>query len=162
MFLPRKRLAFRLGVAGLLGAALVLAAGCGKSKGTVNGKVTLKDGTPVSAGTVTFWTKDNHSYPAKLKDDGTYSAVDIPTGDMKVTVEGPPPRMGPAGAGMGKPPEGSKGMPPEMIPKGEGDPSNPGTLKVVPIPPKYKTFEGTPLTYTVVSGTQIKDFPLEP
>jgi hypothetical protein len=161
MFLPRKRLAFRLGVVGLLGIALVFAGGCGKSKGSVKGKVKLANGTPVSAGTITFWTKDNRPFPSKLGDDGSYNIVDAPTGEMKVTVEAPPPHMGPGGAaGMPKPPEGSRGMPEDMKPKGDGDLTKPG--KYVPVPAKYKATDTTTLTYTVSSGSQEKEFTLEP
>jgi len=139
--------------------ALVLFAGCSKSKGTITGKVTLKDGTPVPVGNITFWGADNRpAGGSQLKSDGTYNIADAPVGDVKVTIETPPPRMGPVN--MPKPPEGMS-MPKEMLPKEGGDAADP-TKKVVPVPAKYKTAGDTPLTYTIVKGTQEKNFTLEP
>jgi hypothetical protein len=159
MFSPRKRSILRLGTTTLIGFALVLAAGCSKSKGTVTGTVKLQNGTPVSAGNITFWASDNHPYMAALKSDGSYSIGDIPVGDVKVTIEPPPPRLGPA-LGSSKPPEGMN-MPDNMKPSGAGDAADPSKVKYVPVPDKYKTAGSTPLNYTVIKGPQEKPFVLE-
>jgi hypothetical protein len=138
---------------------LVLAAGCSKSKGTITGTVKLKDGTPVSAGTITFWSADNHPSQGTLKSDGSFSVGDVPVGDAKVTVETPPPRMGPVT--MSKPPEGMN-MPADMKPSGGDAPGGDNKVKVVPVPAKYKNANDTPLSYSVVKGSQEKSFVLEP
>lgn len=150
MFWQGKGTVVRLGGACALGLALVCVCGCSKGKATVNGKVTFNN-QPVGVGTVTFWTSDNRSAQAPLKPDGSYSMPDAPVGEVKITVTTPPPKMGPMT--MEKPPPGMKGMPADMIPEGAGDAANPGKMKIVPIPDKYKEVSTTPLTYTVTKGT---------
>jgi hypothetical protein len=158
MFWQRKGTVLRLAGPGLLGLALVALGGCGGGKATVSGKVALGDGTPVSAGTITFWAGENRSAQATLKPDGTYSMGDAPVGEVKVTVETPRPKAGPTG--MGPAPPGVKGMPPEMVP--EEDKGLPGNVKIVPVPDKYRDKSSTPLTYTVSRGAQQKDFTITP
>jgi hypothetical protein len=152
MFSPGKGTLLRLAGPCLVGLAMLTASGCSsKDKAVVSGKVTLKDGTPVSAGTVTFWSNDGRSGLGVLKSDGSYSIGDAPVGDVKVTVETPPATQGPIN--MPPPPPGQKGMPPEMIPGG-GDVGGAGKIKIVPVPDKYKDQSTTPLTHTVTRGTQ--------
>jgi hypothetical protein len=131
----------RLGVACLLGCALLVMPGCGKSVGKVTGKVTLKDGKPAPQGTtVTFWAKDNRFYPSFVGADGVYIALDVATGEMKVTVVPPPDSPAPA------------------KPKDKGDkppPANAG------IPLKYKDQNNTPLKTTISRGENKYDITLE-
>jgi hypothetical protein len=158
MFWQRKGSLLRLVGPALLGLALAALGGCGGGKAAVSGKVSLSDGTPVPAGTITFWASDNQSAQATLKPDGTYSLGDAPVGDVKVTVETPlATPMGPTG--MGKPPPGVQGMPKEMLPPGERELGN---VKVVPVPKQYMDKSTTPLTYTVTRGKQKKDFTITP
>ncbi|HEV3236490.1 MAG TPA: hypothetical protein VGZ25_05850, partial [Gemmataceae bacterium] len=70
---------------------LIASVGCSKGNpnapAEVSGKVTFKN-TPVTAGTVTFYAPDNKGvYPITIKPDGTYSQVDLPIGEMTITVE---------------------------------------------------------------------------
>jgi hypothetical protein len=77
----------------LLGA-VVLFAGCSSSGAVpVSGKVTLKDGTPVTAGTIEFATEDlKMSASGDIGEDGTYTLSfagegdGCPPGTYKVTV----------------------------------------------------------------------------
>ena len=75
---PRTAFAF---VALLLPA---LAAGCGQSWGTVEGKMTLS-GKPVKRALVTFLPEAGNAYPVTVV-DGKYESSDIPVGPAKVTV----------------------------------------------------------------------------
>jgi hypothetical protein len=50
-------------------------------------------------------------------------------------------------------------MPKEMIPEG-GESGGTGG-KIVAVPEKYKERDKTPLTYTVIRGTQTKEFQLD-
>jgi hypothetical protein len=158
MFWQRQGTVLRLAGPALLGLALAALGGCGGGKAAVNGKVSLSDGTPVPAGTITFWASDNRSAQATLTPDGSYSIPDAPVGDVKVTVETPVPMMG-GPTGMGKPPPGVKGMPAEMLPPGQKELAG---VNVVPVPKQYKDKSTTPLTYTVTRGTQKKDFTITP
>ena len=71
-------------------AALLVACtlGCSRDnpRGPVTGKVTL-DGRPVTAGRVTFASKDlSLSVSAELTPEGTFSIVDAPTGEVVVAI----------------------------------------------------------------------------
>jgi hypothetical protein len=159
MFRQGEGIRRRLAGTCLLGLALVTLHGCSGGKATVSGKVTLSDGTPVPAGNVTFWAGDGRTAQAPLRADGTYLMGDAPVGDVKVTVETPPPRPGPLSMGP-QPPQAAKGMPQDMLPPGEK--GAPGNAKSVRVPDRYRESASTPLTYTVSRGTQHKDFTITP
>ena len=131
------RLPLRLLAACLIAFSVLLLPGCGKPKGTVSGTVKLKDGTPVTAGTtVIFWGANKAQYPAPVGPNGAYSVPDMPTGEMKITVQPPPD----AAHSLTK-------TAPE---------------KPVPINPKYTDQSKTPLKHTVESGKQEKNIELDP
>jgi hypothetical protein len=70
----------------VFGALLLTAAvGCGSGKGTVSGKVTL-DGKPLPAGQISFVGAHGQTATADIK-DGQYTVSNVPTGDVKVTVQ---------------------------------------------------------------------------
>lgn len=76
----------RLGLFAVLLLALV--GGCGNGSLTpvkLTGKVTY-NGQPVKAGSLTFHT-DMGSYGTSLAGDGSYEIVDLPAGEVKVTVD---------------------------------------------------------------------------
>jgi hypothetical protein len=152
----------QLGALGLFGLVLVFASGCNKGKGSVSGKVTLRNNTPVGVGNIIFYTKDGRSASAVLNKDGTYKIGDAPVGEVKVVIQPPPMKMGPQG--MNKPPEGMKGMPADMQPDVKsGLGSSDDSVKPVPIALKYQNKEETPLTHTVEKGEHDGvDFTLDP
>jgi hypothetical protein len=155
---------FRLGGAGLLAVALVAAGGCSKKQAVVTGKVTLKDGRPVTVGTVSFWGADNRVGTSQIAADGSYHIPDAPVGEVKITIEAPPPRMG-MGPGAGKMPEAPPGlgMPADKVP--EGMSKDPLASKViVPVNERYKDAKKTPLSWTVADSKapQEHDIVLEP
>jgi hypothetical protein len=147
VFSSRGRLAYGLlaVVASLATAAL---SGCGPSKASITGTVTIS-GQPLPSGTITF-TSDAGTKPVKGSaiTDGKYTITDFPAGPAKVSVVTTPP---PSGAGV--PPPGVAAMP---LPAGAGTP--PG--KYVPIPLKYSNPDKSGLTYEVKGGEQTKDFEL--
>jgi hypothetical protein len=132
MFRPGHGVLLRVGATGLIGLALVWAAGCGKAVGKVTGTVKFKDGTSAPAGTlVNFWSTDGKRvYPGMVGPDGTYMATDVPLGELKVTVTPPPevtqPRTKSSEKALAKPPP--------------------------VIPPKYKDLTNTTLKFTVQKG----------
>ena len=79
----------RLAGGAALFAAMVLT-GCKPSNPNAPAKVTGKvtyNGSAVTGGSVSFHYKDGGKVSAPIGSDGTYSAIDIPTGDAMVTVE---------------------------------------------------------------------------
>jgi hypothetical protein len=78
----------RTGRRALAGLLLLAAFGCGGShgKGTVSGTVTL-DGQPLLAGKIAFVPAEGAGVSADIKEDGTYTATDVPAGEVKVIVE---------------------------------------------------------------------------
>lgn len=147
---------------------LMLALGCKKSTRTaqVHGKVTYK-GKTVAAGTVTFESKDGGMYLAPIDTDGTYSARDIPPGEMFVTIETESAnkkrqrtmadyRRGQWGGGAG-----GKGKKQEMTSPRPQDAPQTAEGAYVPINLKYSRKETSGLTLTLTAGDQEKDFHLE-
>jgi len=76
----------RLGALVVFGVTLALS-GCGKSTGSVSGKVTYK-GEPLPSGTVTFVT-DAGVVSSPIAVDGTYSIPKAPLGTVAITVTTP-------------------------------------------------------------------------
>jgi hypothetical protein len=55
--------------------------------GSLEGKVTL-NGKPLAKGKVIFHPKEGNAITAELSDDGAYTAKDVPTGKLSVTIQG--------------------------------------------------------------------------
>ncbi len=55
--------------------------------GSVEGVITL-DGAPVVKGKVTFHPAKGKAVEAKIAADGSYSAKNVPVGELKITVKG--------------------------------------------------------------------------
>src|SRR5215470_8194306 len=71
---------------GWLILALLVLAGCGPGKpGTVEGKVSV-DGTPVTSGSVFFTRADGESRAVTIVPNGTYRALNVRPGPVKVSV----------------------------------------------------------------------------
>jgi hypothetical protein len=119
-------------------ALLLSAAGCSKSAGEVSGKVTL-NGKPLKGGTVTFIAATGTGASAGISPDGTYKALKVPLGDVKVIVVGPVFKMDlPAGGAAGGdtfklPTKPSEGPPPadQIVPKKYADPDSSGLALTV-------------------------------
>jgi hypothetical protein len=145
-----------LGVSGLA-TLLILSAGCG-SKGTVSGKVTIKD-QPVKNGMVTFFTPDRKwSQTTGIGEDGRYTIERVPPGPIVISVF--------SSAGKQRPRDKFK----ERMPKSEdvGDEDVPQKVRRKakmgatgapppsgpPVPKKYNDPETSELTYEVKPGAQ--------
>jgi hypothetical protein len=123
----------RKGLTLALLAGLVAAAGCGKSTGTVSGKVYYKD-QPLNSGTVTFLT-DKEAFRGFIKEDGSYSVSKVPVGDVTITVTVNP-QPNPAGKGSAQP-------------------------KPVTVPEKYGNPKTSGQKHAVTAGDQQKDIKLD-
>ncbi len=140
-----------------LGTAL-FAAGCSKPTGTVSGTVTYK-GQKLKGGQVVFTPSSDSGYPvsAEIKEDGTYTIEKCPTGPVKISVE----------TSYLRPPAGTVGArnnAPKELPPNAGykppDVQN-NLARYTEIPDKYENASTSGLTYTVTSGPQTHDIPLD-
>jgi hypothetical protein len=138
--------------------------GCAKNPqapAKVSGQVTYK-GAPVPAGNIVFHSEDKGSYNCALGTDGTYEIVDIPTGELIVTVDNeflnpktrPPDYGGGKGAALYAERVAAERKAGMMIkgPEASG--------QYVKIPSKYHSSKTSPLSVTVEKGRQIKNFEL--
>src|SRR5262249_34498479 len=118
----------------MLAVVSVVVAGC-KPKGStvesqVNGKVTYK-GSAVTGGTISFLTPEGTLSTFQVEEDGSYTALNLPVGQSKVTVETESIK------GQGELPAG---IPPEMKKEAEAKAASKGVTvgsKYMPIPKKY-------------------------
>lgn len=141
-----------------LGLSLIGCAKNSQAPAKVSGAITYK-GQPIKAGSMKFHTPEGTSYPATISPDGTYSATDIPTGEMVVTIEteafNPDKKMA-------QNPEAQRRakMQSKMVqqPAGGGEP--PPTVHYVKIPSKYANAKTSPVTITISSGRNVKDIDL--
>jgi hypothetical protein len=120
----------------MLGSGLL---GCNSGgAGTVKGTVTYQ-GKPLPTGAVTFigGGTEPQTVTAPIT-NGTYTAVGVPAGAVKITVTAPPPSAPP---------------PP-------GTPAAGPATDSVPIPAKYGFADQSGLGYTVTSGEQTHDIAL--
>ncbi len=134
----------RLGFYSLAFALLVLAAGgCGKSTGTISGKV-LYQGKPLPGGYVNFTSEG--AIPAtktsSIQEDGSYSVSGMPVGPAKISVQGLAARRLAALPGQGE-----KDSQPQQ--------------KEVFVPPQYGNTDTSGLKYEVKSGKQPYDIELK-
>jgi hypothetical protein len=86
----KKPLAFGRRYGGVL-LALVplcfLAAGCGRPKGIVSGKITFQ-GKALTSGYVTFTPDKGPAVNGNIDGDGNYRVQNVPVGPAKITVSG--------------------------------------------------------------------------
>lgn len=142
----------------VLGVSVV---GCSKNPSApakISGAITYK-GQPIKAGSMKFHTPEGTSYPATISPDGTYSATDIPTGEMVVTIEteafNPDKKMAQNPEAQRRAKMASRTM---QQPAGGGEP--PPTVHYVKIPSKYANAKTSPVTITITSGRNVKDIDL--
>jgi hypothetical protein len=125
-----------------------LAAGCGKPKGSVSGKVTYQ-GKPLTAGFVLFTPEKGSVVDARIDNEGNYRAENIPVGTAKISVR--------ADAGVNT--EALRNM---------SNPRDPSEMAKAMIPQSrapdlgnYKDPEKSGLTYDVKKGPQEHDIELK-
>ena len=172
------------GLAAAILATCILSTGCGPTKGTLKGKVTL-DGVALKGGRVDFVNKSGgRSATAEINEDGTYLVPMIFSGDYSISVDteylkpkssannmnpnamsgmptGMPPGMmkGPSGpAAKGPPKNVEKEMAKHEVPAGY-QAVNPADIakKYVNLPSKYSDSNQSGLTYAFPGGDQTFD-----
>jgi hypothetical protein len=128
--------------------ALALFAGCGPSVGTVAGKVTVGD-KPVTEGRITIIPADGQGITTAIGPDGNYRVDNVPVGEVKIIVLGPPPPQEELRDLKVKGKEGRRGPPP-------------GSKIASPIPARYGDSSTSGLTLTVKPGVNPFDIPMTP
>jgi hypothetical protein len=129
-------------------------AGCGKGTGFVTGKVTYRD-KPVPSGAVTFHGANGRTDSGSLDAEGNYTIPQAPVGPVKVTVvTGLPPGPAP----VIRRPGGEK---PPQHPGEKAGGTGPAPRKHVVLPKKYEDPQQSGLTFTVTSGAQTINIPLQ-
>jgi hypothetical protein len=139
---------------GLLLLFLSSLVGCGRTTGTVSGKVTHQ-GQPLTSGAVIFHGADGRSDSGHIDVDGNYTVSQAPVGPVKVTVDtgsarrvSPPKITGPRRDNPAKHP-------------GEKSGTNPAPMRKVVIPEKYKDPNQSGLTFTVSGRRQTFDIKVD-
>jgi hypothetical protein len=136
--------------------------GCSKNPyapASISGSVSF-NGQPIKAGSMKFYTAQGVAYDAQLTGDGTYSATDIPEGELVITVETEsisPHKTAPQGAEAAKRAKANITQPP---PPGMAPAPDPSAL-YIKIPEKYSNPKTSPLTVQVKSGRQVHDVKLD-
>jgi hypothetical protein len=126
----------------------------------VSGKLTYKN-QPIKGGTMLLHTAEGVPYNAQISPDGTYSATDIPTGELIVTVDTEslnPAKAAPKGAQADA---RMKQM--QQLEQRRPDGADPGqdlSANYIKLPTKYASPKTSPLKVTLSAGKQTKDFDL--
>jgi len=152
--------AFRPALACLALAFALAPSGCGKSTATVSGTVKfLSD--PLPSGTVVFYGPNNDIVTGSIE-NGKYTIVNAPLGEVRVAVQVQDPSLGTKGAGG--PPgagDGAPNLPPGAEEQKHMTKTRPGERKVVPIPPQYMNPDTSGLSLHVKKGKQPFDIDLQ-
>lgn len=164
-------------------AIAVFSTGCSKNPNApakISGKIT-KNGSPVTAGTISFASESNGSVTVGIRSDGTYEATELPVGDFVVTIETESAnpdnkkaqeykgggqdsnnskygvRYGPGGGG-GMPKAKEHDTAAEVSPRPDSAPATSGSY--VKISRKYADPTQSNLSVTLKRGSNKKDFDL--
>jgi hypothetical protein len=142
---------------GLVLVGLLAVSGCGGT-GTVSGVVRF-NGELVRAGRVTIITvkgenKFGESKSTAILDDGSYTIVGVPSGDVRITVET---FLRRSAGKTSMPKDMGKGMAPEN-PEGFTAPPE----KYVKLPERYGSVESTDLIFKVTAGSQTINLDMKP
>lgn len=140
----RSRIAL-VGKAGMTVLFALALSGCGQEGATITGTVRYK-GEPVSGGSVAFYGPNDQIATGLINPDGTYKAVKVPFGPVRVAVSTPAAR--------------SKRMERavQKLRKGQAAPPAPN---MVGVPRKYSDPSKSGLELTVSKGTQTYEIDLK-
>jgi hypothetical protein len=139
--------------------AAVAVSGCGASKADVSGTIKIQGQAPKLQGLqLTLLGGNGAIVSAPINPDGTYKAIDVPVGEVKVAFIYFPQLASPT-PGKGKLPQaGPQGAPPV-----KGDVS--GTAKPEtknPIPEPLRDGSTSKISFRVVSGNNVFDYDVKP
>lgn len=138
-----------------------LVSGCGPKNRTaparVNGTVRYK-GETVPGGNITFHSKDKGSYNSSIGRDGSYSVVDVPDGEMVVTVETESINPNRKVRSLG--PQADKMYAERMAAEGRSAMEKMPAEAYKKVPTKYGDPKTSTLKATLTAGKQSKDFDL--
>lgn len=135
--------------------------GCGGNSAApvrLAGKVSY-NGTAVTAGTMSFHTADGTIYPGLINTDGSYTATDLPVGEVVVTIETESLNPNKKAEGTAKEQKDAKRRSGMMQKAPEGAVGGP-TPTYVKIPAKYADKKTSPLKLNLERNTKSKDFDL--
>ena len=141
---PARLIAAGSGLGFLALAVLLAVPGCGgKKTATVSGKVTYR-GQPVPMGAIYFNGLDSQLAMGILQNDGSFTATDVPLGEVKATVRAQDP-----------------GVYTQQMrsPGGAAPQASPAAF--VAVPPRYADVNTTDLVYTIAGDTQDLEVILE-
>jgi hypothetical protein len=134
--LPRS-FAARSGPGLLLGAVLLAVAACATKKtATVSGKV-ICQGQPVPMGAIYFHGGNDQMAMGILQNDGSFTATDVPLGEIKATVQARDPGV------YAQQMRGPAGVAPQPAP-----------AAFVAVPAKYADVNTTDLVFTIAGDTK--------
>jgi hypothetical protein len=122
----------------------------------LSGSLSYK-GQPIKAGSMAFHTADGTAYSAQISSDGTYTATDIPEGELVVTVDTA--ALDPAKKADGGKDADRRAKAQQPPPDGVAPPPSPGEF-YVKIPAKYANPKTSPLTVNVSKGRQVRNIEL--
>jgi len=133
--------------------ALIGMSGCAGGSATVKGKVYIDD-KPLKGGTVSFVQEGKPPALAQIDEDGSYTALRVPTGKVKIAVETESLNKGNlADARKYEPPAGQKS--PYGKRKGAEE-----AARYMPIPTSYNNESTSGLELEVKSGSNPYDIKL--
>jgi hypothetical protein len=119
----------------------------------VSGSLTYK-GQPIKGGSMKFYGADGVGYDAQISDDGTYTANDIPEGELVVVVETESINPGKKGAPPIRDQDKRSKMQQQQPPPDRAPPPT-ATAAYTKIPEKYSNRNTSPLTVQVKRGRQV-------
>jgi len=116
----------------------------------VSGNITY-NGKPIKAGTLQFHTKEGVAYDGRISLDGTYSATDLPEGELVVTLVTEhlnPARKGP-------PPSKERDRRSKMMQQPEGAAAAPPEEPYTKVPESFTKPNTSPLSVKLKGGRQV-------
>jgi len=158
-------------ISAVLLVSCVTLLGCGGGTGSgnaarVSGTLSY-NGQPIKGGVMAFHSSDGVVYPAMLSPDGTYSANDIGTGEMVVTVdtESLNPTRNAANAPKGQIAEARMAASVAYNKRGDGpaggnQPTAQSAGSYTKIPAKYANAKTSTYTVTLKPGRQVVNIDL--
>lgn len=116
----------------------------------VSGNITY-NGKPIKAGTLQFHTKEGVAYDGRISLDGTYSATDLPEGELDVTLVTE--HLNPARKGPPQSKERDRRS--KMMQQPEGVAAAPPEEPYTKVPDAFSKPNTTPLSIKLKGGRQV-------